>query len=264
MKNLAIIILLALGLVGCDKDASEVENDATIRLSVEVYNSIRYSSEKDTNFTFKLYEESLNKGSGTKQSRHIQVSTPGTFTLELDGVSHDLSDYYYSGSSIYGGDGSYSFDLYDVGQSVKSVKVSLNLNGKQYRFNTSLPRHTVITNYAQLSEEFDPLNDDILIDWGATDLPLTIEGQQNVYSNDKQYCAKDTYSYTAPVGILSHNITNDALTQGCDEFTQDLREINTEVTITQKTSDLSFKSTGFDSVSIVFENRYRWSETTKY
>lgn len=267
MKRFSFIALLILTLTGCDKDSTEVKSDDKLRLSISAFNNIwdtEFSTnKKDFDLTIKLYEDSINAATGKKESNHIGVNTSGILTLELDEKSYDLFEYYLPGS-VLGGDGSYVLNIPDIENSVKSLTINLLLNGKKYRVDSLMPAPVLVTNHAHLAQNYEPLDDDFLIEWESSVLPTKIEGTQTVFFKDQQVCSKDIYTFAVPTDTFSHYIYKEDMNHGCENMTQDIRDIRTEVSLVQSEPNLQSTHEGFDSVSVSFENNYKWLEVTLF
>lgn len=256
-----------MSIVGCDEDSTEIEKDDKIRLSLNVVNST-YDSQyvtgkKDFDLTIKLYKDSVNQQTGLTESDHISVSTSGIFVLELDEISYDLFDY-YNPDSLISDEGSYRITLDDIESNINSLSIKLTLNGQEYKVDSLIPAPFVVSNHAFLAENYDPLNDDILIDWEPSVLPTNIEGIQTVFYKENSYCSKDKYGFVVPTDVFSHYIYKEDMNHGCVSNSKETIDIKTSVSLVQSTSDFPFDSVGFDNVSTYFENNYQWLAVTQY
>lgn len=267
MKKSPFIILMVLILMGCDKDSSKIESEDKVRLSVSVMKRTSdtkfITGKKDFDLTVKLYEDSINEQTGKIESRHIGVNSSGIFVLELDENSYDLFNYYQPSTVLYG-EGSYRITLEGIENSIKSLTVNLSLNGRKFQLDTELPTSPVVTNHTFLAQNYAPLEQDIFIEWTPTVLLTKIEGAQTVFFKDQTYCSKDIYTFDVPKEVYSHNIYQEDMNRGCEHMTQEIRDIKTEVSLLQSDSELPSDYVGFESVSVYFDNKYHWFESTEY
>ncbi|OUS32239.1 hypothetical protein A9Q98_01545 [Thalassotalea sp. 42_200_T64] len=109
-----------------------------------------------------------------------------------------------------------------------------------------------------------PLDDDVFIEWQSTTLPIKIKGTQTVFYKTQNYCVKHEFNAEIPVDAFSHYTYQDDLNQGCEDMTQEIRDIRTEVSLIQTHSELPFDFSGFDRVSVHLQDNYHWSELTAF
>lgn len=73
-----------------------------------------------------------------------------------------------------------------------------------------------------------------------------------------------TLIFVLPTDNFSHYIYNADMNQYCDKETQEKRDIQIKILITQSDSEFPSNYVGFDCVSVGFKNEYNWLESKEY
>jgi hypothetical protein len=267
MSRIFLIFLSCFYLMGCnDKDASELDVDSELRLEVSInhFNSNGDFAKdyKTTSFTIRLFEDQFDKLKVLKANRHIKVKNKDEFIATIDGISYDLSEYYFSSSTLISdGKGEYIIGFDDHKTNFDELSISFTFDGGTYTADIELPDAISVVNHVDTLEAYDPLSDDMLIEWENVSLPAFLNTSRILFLTDTgSSCRSESLVQDLTEEDTALTLSGTDYAYDCYDGTQAINNVKTYVDIVQDHVDIENTSTGFQDVSSTYAQTDFWSK----
>ena len=265
MNRIFIIFLTCISLFGCDdKDSSDLDVDSELRLEVAIEHIISNdefaSNYKITRFEFQLFEDQINQLKILQANRHIVVKNSGEFIATINGTDYDLSEYYRSSNSLITDFlGNYEIVLEDHQEELNHLSIRFTFEGGTFTSDIDIPESMVVINSIDTLEGYNPLSDDILLEWQNVTLPADISASQTLFLNNiESDCASENLEYELLTEDVSTILAASSYVFECFDGTQDINKVNTSIEFLQNKVDIPFDSIGFKDVEVTYEQSYFW------
>ncbi len=261
MKKIAISLLTLISLSACGgKDSEQVKAEAQLRVEVSTESTTADSSfannQKANTVVIKLYEIAENS---TGSDQRITVETKNIFTLRLNGISYDLANHYHSTDLSGLPNPRYVVNLHN--SDLQSLEIDLSLNRKNYSLTGELSDPLSVINHTQLSEQYNPLEDDIQLDWNTTKSDTEISISQSITYNEQASCNRGEFSTLLSSDVITYNFFQADFNQDCPIDSR--KQIMTSTSMTQSYDALKVDFNGFERATLSSKNQYFWNHSSE-
>lgn len=263
MKNLLLIFFIIFGLIACENESSSLEDDSDIDLDIElsVLTNDGDNVSSSIAFAIKLIELRTNNETGKTSKIPIEVVAPDKLELELGGEIYDLSDRYLP-LSIYPNSQSYVISMPATAQNLENAKISFSFKGNVFSASFVIPQPLNITSSNLVIDSFNPVSDDIFIEWTQANIETQLEINQRL-SYKTGYCLNRVENMLPPSNEHSQSIFSNELTQNCKNNADNVQSISTHVSLKNTPEVLLTNQVGFKSVYINAESSYFWAQNIR-